>query len=358
MAEIGTLPYAGSPALEQCVLRERAEDFTVREQLRLRPRGQGEHLWLRVQKRGLTTLQAAKSLAAVAGTNARDVGYAGLKDRHALAEQWFSVHLMSEREPDWATRLPEGLRVLEAARHPQKLRQGALAGNAFEITLRKVRGAPGELEAALARLRAEGFPNYFGEQRFGIGGANLEHARAMLAGGRRVRDRFLRGVYLSAARAHLFNEVLAERVRTGCWNRPLPGEALMLDGTRSFFVAELIDKQLNARVVHGDLHPSGPLWGKDRPPTAGEARALELRVAGTEASLCEGLAAAGATHGRRPLRALPRSLQAQWLDACTVRLAFWLQAGSYATACLRAIVRYRDAQAARAFAAVDTLERE
>ncbi len=337
------LPYAHAPALTHGVLRQSLLDFVVHEQLRLSPSGSGGHEWLRVRKQGLTTVEVARRIARAAGVGLREVGYAGLKDRHAVVEQWFSVPVLPTGTCDWQT-LGDGVEVLDSVRHGQKLRQGALAGNAFEIVVREVQGSRERLEDALMRLRLQGFPNYFGEQRFGIDAGNIERARDMLSGRRRVRDRFLRGLYLSSARAHIFNKVLAARVQTGCWGSVLPGEALMLAGTRSFFVVEDIDHELRRRLELGDLHPSGPLWGEGDAPTRAQALALEEQVAAEEAVLRDGLAAAGLAHGRRPLRAIPQSLEVQWRDARTLRICFRLPPGSYATACIRSLVGYRDAR--------------
>ncbi len=337
------LPYAYAPALTHGVVRQCLAEFVVREQLRLSPSGSGEHLWLHIRKQGLTTLEVARRIARAAGTGLREVGYAGLKDRHALVEQWFSVPAPRTTDCRWQS-LADGVELLASVRHGQKLRQGALAGNAFAIVVREVRGRPEQLQDALTRLRREGFPNYFGEQRFGLGAANVERARVMFVGRQRVRDHFLRGLYLSAARAQIFNKVLAARVSTGSWRSALPGEALMLAGTRSFFLVQGVDQDIAQRLETGDLHPSGPLWGEGEPPTGAQVRALEERVAADEAILRDGLAAAGLAHARRPLRVIPQALEAQWLDRQALRLCFRLPPGSYATACMRSLVNYRDAR--------------
>lgn len=336
------LAYPNPPALTHGVVRQYPADFVVHEQLRLWPSGSGGHVWLHVRKHGLTTVEVARRIAHAAGVRLREVGYAGLKDRHAVVEQWFSVPASPTADGRWQT-LGDGVEVLDSVRHGQKLRKGALAGNVFAIVVREVQGSREQLEDALKRLRREGFPNYFGEQRFGFDAANIERTRDMFTGSRRVRDRFLRGLYLSSARAHIFNRVLAARVQTGCWCSILPGDALMLSGTRSFFVVDGLDDELRRRLEVGDLHPSGPLWGAGDVSTRAEVRALEERVAAEETVLRDGLAAAGLAPGRRPLRAIPQALEAQWVDAQTLRFCFSLSPGSYATVCMRSLVSYRDA---------------
>ncbi len=333
------IPPLGMPPAEG-VIRVRPEDFVVRERLGMAPEGGGEHLWLRIQKRALTTEEVARLLARHAGVAYRDVGYAGLKDRHAVTEQWFSIHKSSATDEDWSSALPPALQVLERSRHRRKIKKGALRGNAFEITVRKVRGDPGQVQAVCERLRDTGFPNYFGEQRFGRQRGNVARARAMLGGQKAVRDRFSRGLYLSAARAEIFNRVLAVRVRAGSWDTALVGDALVLDGSRSYFVEEQITGEIAARVKRGDLHPSGPLWGAGGPPTRAGVLALENEVAAGQPELKVGLSGYGMQHARRPLRVIPKDLEARWLDAETLQLRFSLPAGSYATALLREIVRY------------------
>ncbi len=229
----------------------------------------------------------------------------------------------------------------QQAWHTRKLRKGALCGNAFDITVRDVRGDVDGVVDRVHCMRQQGFPNYYMEQRWGREGANLERAAALLTRKIHVRDRFRRGIYLSAARAFIFNQVLSRRVDAGNWATALPGDALILDGSRSFFVEEKIDDKLIMRVAAGDLHPSGPLWGEGDPPTRAEVQELEWQVARGEPTLSTGLAALGMKQARRALRAVPKDLELEWPDARTLRVRFFLPAGSYATACLRVLVGYR-----------------
>jgi tRNA pseudouridine13 synthase len=184
-------------------------------------------------------------------------------------------------------------------------------------------------------IRVRGVPNYFGEQRFGHGGDNIVQARAMFAGTETPRDRKLQGIYLSAARSLLFNEVLARRVMDGTWDRLLDGEAVILNGRRSFFPADPADPELERRLAEGDIHPSGPLWGHGESPAQGRALALELAVVQEYEDIRAGLEQAGLEHERRALRVIPSDLEAEGLDAATWRLQFSLPAGCYATVVLR-----------------------
>ena len=339
--QVMDLPRTRHPPLASGVLRQRLEDFVVCEDVAITPEGRGEHLWLRIEKRGLTTDHVAKVLAQAAGRSMRNVGYAGLKDRHAVAEQWFSIHLPRPQSLRWVDTLPAQIIVRQHIWHNRKLKKGALQGNAFDITVRDVYGDREAVTDALCHLREQGFPNYFMEQRWGVDGANLKRAGALFAGELHVRDRFRRGMYLSAARALIFNKVLSARVRDSSWATALPGDALMLDGCHSFFVEERLDAELIARVARGDLHPSGPLWGKGEPPTQPKVRALECDMAKSEPVLSTGLATLGVKHARRALRVVPKDLQFEWQAAQTLRLRFYLPRGSYATACLHELIGRR-----------------
>jgi tRNA pseudouridine13 synthase len=336
-------PRTAVPPLASAMLRAAPEDFVVEEQMPFILAGAGEHLWLKVRKRGFNTEQVAKQLARMAGVTRREVGYAGMKDRHAVAVQWFSLYLPGRADPDWGA-LPEGLTIVEGARHTRKLKTGALSGNRFEIVLRDCQGDRAAVLQRSAEIGLRGVPNYFGEQRFGIGGANIAVARAMFAGEGRRYDRKQSGIYLSAARSFLLNEVLAQRVRARTWDVAMDGDAMILNGTRSFFVPEAVDDTIRRRLAEGDIHPSGPLWGRGELPTRASIRALEQGVADEHPDLARGLEQAGLDQERRTLRVIPQDLQAQWLDDTTLRLSFGLPAGTYATALIGELAAYTTAQ--------------
>lgn len=337
-----TWPCAGRPPITRAVLRLQPEDFQVTEQMPFVLDGHGEHLWLKVRKRGLNTDQVAKLLARIAGIQRRDVGYAGMKDRHAITVQWFSLLLPGRGDPDWQD-LPEGVEIVEATRHTRKLKTGALAGNCFELVLRDCSGDRDALAARIEAIRREGVPNYFGEQRFGRNGDNTVKARAMFSGSINIRDRHLRGIYLSAARSFLFNEVLAERIRTDTWQMPSDGEVFLLDGRNSYFAVDIVDDTTRKRLSEHDIHLSGPLWGTGELPTRGAVRELELLIAARHVDLARGLEEADLRQERRALRVVPKNMKAESPDEHTWRLEFCLPAGCYATAVLRELALYRDA---------------
>lgn len=331
------LPRAYAPPPLRAVLRAQPEDFVVEELPGQVADGSGEHAWLWVEKRGANTEWVARQLAAFCGIPAGDVGYAGLKDRHAVTRQAFTLHLPGKADPDWSLFAAEGVKLLGASRHGRKLKRGALRGNRFVLRLREVQGDRQRAGQVLGQIAAGGVPNYFGEQRFGLAGRNLEQARAMFAG-RRVR-REMRSLLLSAARSQIFNEVLAVRVGLGTWNQAMDGEIWALAGSHSWFGPEAYTPALATRLAEGDIGPSGPLWGEGEPPSADAVGALERGIAAAHPDLVAGLAAARLRQDRRPLRLLPRDLHWQWLEPDTLELSFELPAGSYATVVVRELLQ-------------------
>lgn len=331
------LPRARPPL--RGVLRTSPEDFFVDEDLGFAADGAGEHVFVRAEKRGANTDFVAKELARFASVRPEAVSYAGLKDRHAVTRQTFSIHLPGKADPDWSTFEHAEFRVLEAVRHSRKLQRGALKGNRFRIVLRDVQGDCGAAERTVEAIRTQGVPNYFGEQRFGRESANVERAKAMFAGNRVQRHE--RSLLLSAARSQLFNAVLAERVRQGNWNRPLDGEVWMLDGTHSIFGPEPLTPELLTRHANGDIAPTGPMWGAGDLRTHDAVAELENSVAGRSPDLAAGLAANGLRQERRSLVLRPRELELCWLPDAGAEVRFYLNAGSYATVCIREIFYYQ-----------------
>lgn len=329
-------PRASGPALGTGRLRSVPEDFVVDEDLGFEPRGEGSHVLVQVRKRGANTDWVARELARDARVRHFDVGYAGLKDRHAVTTQWFSVP-RGRREPaTWVGQHGEGYEVLAAHAHHRKLPRGALAANRFELRIRDVTAPAESLAERMAAMAAHGVPNYFGPQRFGRGLGNLA---ALSRGALDRRDRHA----LSAARSLVFNALLAERVRRGDWARLLPGDLANLDGTGSIFAVEALDDALLARVARLDVHPTGPLPGRGDSRLAGAPAALEASIAAQFADVVTQLATAGLEAARRPLRVAVRDLR--WdREADALRLRFRLDAGSFATTVVREILDVHEAE--------------
>jgi len=321
-------------------LRVLPEDFEVEELRSFGPSGAGEHAWLEVEKRGANTEWVARELARLAGVQPMSVGFAGLKDRHAVTRQVFTVHLPGRPDPDWANLEIEGVKVLSATRHSRKLARGALSGNRFRLVVRDVEGNLAAVPELLTEIETGGVPNRFGEQRFGREAGNIAAALAMFSG-RRV-GKAERGRLLSTARSAIFNAVLDARILAGTWNRGLDGDVFQIDGSGSIFGPEALDDTLLTRVASMAVHPTGPLWGRGEPRVAGAVAALEAAVAGEArfAVLAQGLKAAGVESARRALRIRVGGLVFSWLDERTLELRFELPAGAYATVVAAEIVDF------------------
>ena len=297
-------------------LKQENSDFVVTEIPLALPSGEGEHIWLYIEKNGANTAYVAQCLADFASVELMDVGYAGLKDRYAITQQWFSIYFPKGDTPDFLQLEHDEFKVLEQSRHVKKLRPGDLLGNRFQILLRNVEGEKEKIEANLSQVKAHGIPNYFGEQRFGREGDNVEQGRKMLAREIRVRNKKKKGIYLSAVRSFIFNEILAERIQKGIWGSHLEGE--------------LLDDQGIA---------TGALWGRGRVATAGDTAELENKVAERHAILCEGLEHSGLNQDRRALAAIPGNLSWQWQENDQLMLSFSLSGGYYATSLIREFIQ-------------------
>ena len=324
----------GAPLLAARI-RSSAEDFFVEELPAFEASGAGEHLLLTIEKRGMNTAFAAKRIATWAGVDESAIGIAGMKDRHAVTRQRFTVWLPKRIAPDIAALQSDDLRVLDHAWHARKLPRGALAGNRFVLVLRDIEGDVAAIQTRLQAIAAQGVPNYFGEQRFGRGGGNVQQAVAMFAGRRVKREE--RSMLLSAARSELFNRVLAARVEAGNWNAAVDGDVWMLDGSRSVFGPEAFTDELQARLTAFDIHPTGPLWGEGELRGIDAARGVELAAleGDTASRLRAGLERAGLKQERRALRLRPDGLAWRWLDDGALELRFDLPPGCYATTVLR-----------------------
>jgi tRNA pseudouridine13 synthase len=340
----GDLPTAHGGALIEGTLRAQAADFHVEELLGFEPSGNGEHAFLLVEKIDANTEWVARQLAEAVGVSPMAVGFAGMKDRHAVTRQTFTVQLPGRADPDWSALAIQGVRVVDATRHNRKLKRGAHRGNRFVIRLRDVRGNRDALEGRLLTLRERGVPNYFGEQRFGRDGGNVALAQSMFAGRRLSRPQ--RSIALSAARSFLFNQVLATRVRAPDWDSALEGDVWMLGGTHAIFGPEPWNDDLGRRLASLDIHPTGPMWGRGELRTRDAARALEQTLAADHPALTRGLEQAGLEQERRSLRLAVTDLSHEWEAHDVLRLEFALGTGAFATTVLREVCDWHSGTAA------------
>lgn len=326
------LPAAGG------AIGSRFEDFRVDEIPAYTPTGEGEHLYVRVEKRGLTTPDLVRVLGREARVAEREIGYAGLKDRRAVTSQWLSLPRTATAPETW--NLPADVRVLEASRHANKLRTGHLRGNRFRIA---VTGVPdGGVERArliVAELERSGVPNYFGGQRFGRDGENLAKALSWLGGGGRARlPAFLYKLYPSVVQSEVFNRYLSLRRAEGLEGL-LEGEQMRLSGSGAGFAVEDVVVE-NERWARREIVPTGPIIGPKMRPASGRPLELEQRAVaelGLEPADLEvlGRAAPGA---RRDLLVYPEGVELTEREG-GFELAFGLPSGCYATVLVRELTR-------------------
>ena len=334
-----------NPLASKCSadIRSQTDHFQVVEQLPFEPDGSGGHVWLKIQKQGFNTDFVANELAKFAGVPQVAVGYAGLKDRHAITTQWFSVNLEGHQEPSWKEFEQEGIKIVEQTRHGKKLKRGVLAGNQFKLTLSQVKGDKEHWQTALETVQQHGVPNYFGEQRFGHQMGNLYKVEYWFSTGKAPRKRNQKSMYLSAARSWLFNLVLSARVAEKIWHQPRLGDVMLLAGTKaSAFNVESIDAELEQRVNTMDIHPTGPLWGRGEALVKGESLALEQTVLADWTDWQTALEKAGMKQERRALRLYPQDFNGQFIADDQIVLDFFLPAGCYATAVMRELAVITD----------------
>jgi len=337
-----------------------AEDFIVEEKVPIEFSGEGEHCWVYIKKRECNTDWVAQKLADFCGVKRMAVSYAGLKDRHAVTTQWFSVQLPGKPTPDWqafaagfsqqgsSSDSAESVTIIESVRHNRKLQRGALKGNRFCITLRELSDSSDDvfdqLQQRCEEIASCGVPNYFGEQRFGRAHSNLEQAERMFQRRRNCLSKHKRGLYLSAARSWLFNRILSERVARGIWDKQLDGDAFMLDGSSACFRsdaqmddahaegsnAEEARRELDDRLARKDIHPTAVLWGEGDTMVSAEAGALEKSIIDQYQVLRDGLVAARVKAMRRACRVIPAAMKGERVQDNFV-VSFELPAGSYAS---------------------------
>ncbi|MEX2473999.1 tRNA pseudouridine(13) synthase TruD [Marinobacter sp.] len=344
-------PTSRGGRIASAVLKQHPEDFKVFEDLGLAGFpgdggvagvSEGEHLCLLLEKTGDNTDYVARQLALLCGCRHFDVGFCGLKDRHAVTRQWFSLYRpgMEGEDDAFIARVEERWPVIAYTRSPRKLRRGDHRGNGFEITLRDVSGEVEAIDQALEMLRASGAPNYFGPQRFGHQGGNLDRAltldparlhRSGRKGGRKgSRGRSGSGsqdsknvLYFSAARSWLFNEVLRQRVADGSWRQVMEGEP---------------------GPAGPDSRPwvTGPLWGDGGTAAVSDQGALERSIVAQSPGLAALFSTTRMKPERRLLVAMPGQLHWRWLEEGVLRVDFWLAPGQYATTILADIFELRD----------------
>jgi len=321
-------------------IRASAADFKVIEHHQVDFTGSGEHLWFKIEKTDSNTAWAATQLASACKVPARQVGFAGMKDRHAVTQQWFSVQLPKIADIDAIkAKLPDEITVLEHHWHQSKIKTGQLKFNEFNLLIRNITGDQAAIEQNIALVKQRGVPNYFGPQRFGHGLNNIQQAKDWFAGQIRVNNKKLRGILISTARSHIFNLIVAERIRRGIWDQVIPGDIVQLDGSHSWFPADdATEAELNERIMAFDIHITAALWGEDEVQSTAQCAELENSMAVTQPEYQSGFINHRVKQDRRAIRSHPKEIHYEWQDD-TLQINFKLQPGAYATSVLREIIR-------------------
>jgi len=316
------------------IYRKIPEHFKVYETLSFTPVGFGDHLYLHIEKTNCNTEWLARELAELYNLKYSDVGYAGRKDRFAVTQQWFSLHLPESKPVNLELFSPSEYKILEHSRHTHKLRKGEIKVNKFQIQLTDFDGSYEELQQRVSLITEYGFPNYFGPQRFGHGGKNVEKAAGMLSGTKRVKDRNKRSIYLSAARSFIFNQILKIRLEQNNWL-----EVAVDDQFWDHQIAGLLDVteftlvELQAKVNRCELSICGALVG-DRMPASDS---VEMEVSSQYTELVIGIRNSRVEPHHRSLRSLVKDLLCVQNDQ-GVLLEFSLTTGTYATSLLRELI--------------------
>ncbi|MFU2080380.1 tRNA pseudouridine(13) synthase TruD [Avibacterium endocarditidis] len=329
------LAFLQSQPTQRARLKAECADFIVKEELGYEMAGEGEFVALYVRKTNANTLFVGEKLAKFAGVPARNMSYAGLKDRKAVTEQWFCLHMAGQLTPDFSQFQLEGVEILKVTRHNRKIRTGSLDGNHFEILLRDAKETE-DLKVRLENLKNFGFPNYFTEQRFGRDGHNLTQAMRWAQGEIKVKDRKKRSFYLSAARSEIFNLVVSDRIQTQLTQQILLGDIVQLNGSHSWFQVDE-NEDLNAlkeRLENQDILLTAPLVGESIQPT----NPREMAIVQQHQDILNLMQKERMKPSRRSLLMQAQHLHWEFLPE-GLKLAFYLPAGSYATALVRELVQ-------------------
>jgi len=312
------------------------EDFLVTENLGFELTGEGENVFLLIEKTQLNTQQVCEYLAKFFGRRLRDIGYAGLKDKQSVSRQWFSVQMNVTQDIDLTTLGTENIRLIEHSRHIKKLKVGALQSNHFDILLRDITDVIDTI-GQLEKIIKHGVPNYFGLQRFGFKGNNLNWADRM-SNGEDIKNKKIKGFALSASRSYIFNQVVNERLTQNIFTQPVNGDVFILTGSNSYFSQD-VDDEITRRLLENDISISAPLFGKGDFETTGKILELESEIAKQHVNWTQMLIDNGLKQERRSILLMPDNLTWQ-VKGNDLLISFDLSTGCFATSVLRECVDF------------------
>ncbi len=321
-------------------IRTQSSDFQVTENLGFELDGEGKHLWTYIRKTDCNTIDICNALSRAAEVHPKEIGVSGQKDRKAVTEQWFSI--LAEKNPADTLRKvqhycdnQENITLIAFDFHKSKLKRGSHRSNSFRLVIRELSANRDCLEKQLTLISERGVPNYFGSQRFGRNGKNMQTAARLFSGENKRLDRHARSMALSSARSWIFNQVISERLQRDDLTNPQIGDALMLSGTQSWFIHDGADTSIAERWRSHDLDITAPMWGKGILPSQGSVQLFEQSVVETIALLPQGLEHQGLTQQRRAIRIVPKDLQWTFPESSVLQLQFSLTRGGFATSVLR-----------------------
>lgn len=316
--------------------KQQFEDFIVIEELGFELTGEGEHVLVYLEKKDCNTVFVAEQLAKYVGISAKNVSYAGLKDRQAVTQQWFSLHMPGKETPDFSKFDLTGCRILQITRHNKKLKIGALKGNRFKIILRNLTD---NIEPKLNTIKQYGVPNYFGEQRFGRDQNNITQAIKWATGEISVKDRKKRGFYLSAARSAIFNDIVSQRIKQNIQQTVLDGDILQLSKSNSWFLSKTDELSLlQQRLQNGEINITAPMVGDSPLGTTSVALEFETNCLKHWSCFEELFKKERMETNRRSILLRPEQLEWQWIGENDIEINFYLPSGSYATSVLRELI--------------------
>lgn len=334
---LSSLAYLAGKPVASAKIKAQPEHFQVREDLGFSFTGEGEHLMVRIRKTGENTSFVANELAKACGVKSKDVSWAGLKDRHAVTEQWLSIHLPKGGTPDFSAFLAQypSIEILATDRHNKKLRPGDLVGNEFVVTLSEVTDVA-DVEQRLEKIKQVGVPNYFGSQRFGNDGNNLEEARRWGRENVRTRNQNKRSLYLSAARSWIFNRIVSARLEQDMFDKFVVGDVAQTSSGNLVVDADNM-AEIQAQLTDGKASITAALAGDNALPTQADALALEQPFLDEEPDLMALIRGNRMRHDRRNIALKPQDLA--WnVEGNNITLTFSLDAGSFATSIVRELV--------------------
>ena len=334
------LPYPYGAALGDALLKSVPQDFEVEEVLGFEPDGEGEHLFVWVEKTGLTTHELIERLAKQAQVSPASISHSGMKDKQAVTRQWLSLHLPGQ-ERTLESEADAGYHILRQQRHSKKLRPGTHRANRFTLRLRELFVDAGSLDARMGELRSGGFANYFGDQRFGSRQDNVQ--RALIELDQRKLRRQRRGLLISSLRSYLFNRILARRIEQGIWLEPVAGDLFMLRGSHSVF-SEAIDDSIRQRFQMFDISSCASLYGSGTTRLSEDALAIEQAEFEANAEITACLERQQSRLQMRPTRAVADELDYDY-DAAkgVLELSVCLPAGCYVTVLLSHFAKLHEA---------------